>query len=82
MMAAVALGVYPDMEACIAQWVVPLLGELETPDPELTQRYARLFPAYRQARQALAPVWEASAGLTQARLQGEALPEGLCASLI
>ncbi|KMY86258.1 Erythritol kinase EryA [Candidatus Paraburkholderia calva] len=37
MMAAVALGVYPDMEACIAEWVTPLLGQPETPDAELTQ---------------------------------------------
>lgn len=73
MMAAVALGVYPDMEACIAQWVAPLLGELETPDPEPAQLYAQLFPAYRQARQALAPTWQTSAGLAKSRLQPEAL---------
>ncbi|MFO1105142.1 MAG: FGGY-family carbohydrate kinase [Amaricoccus sp.] len=63
MMAAVAIGAYPSMEACIAQWVTPLLGSPEPPDPELVGRYDRLFPAYRQARRALVPVWDALAGL-------------------
>ena len=34
----------------------------EAPDPELVRTYDRLFPAYVQARGALAPVWEALAG--------------------
>jgi erythritol kinase (D-erythritol 1-phosphate-forming) len=76
MMAAVALGVYPDMEACIAEWVTPLLGEVEAPDPELAEIYDRLFPVYRQARQALAPTWQETAGLMQARRN-----EGLSTSL-
>jgi erythritol kinase len=57
MMAAVAIGAYSDMQACIADWVTPNLGALEPPDPELAQIYARIYPAYREARQALAPVW-------------------------
>lgn len=73
MMAAVALGVYPDMEACIAEWVAPLLGEVETPDPEPTQIYAQLFPAYRQARRALAPTWEKTARLMKSKRQSEGL---------
>ncbi|WP_109476849.1 FGGY-family carbohydrate kinase [Paraburkholderia sp. C35] len=63
MMAAIALGVYPDMEACIAQWVTPLLGEVETADQDLTHRYTRLFPVYRNAREALAPTWAQTAQL-------------------
>jgi len=58
MMAAVATGVYPDMEACIADWVTPLLGQPEAPDPALTETYRSLFPAYIAAREALPPVWE------------------------
>ena len=37
MIAAVSLGIYPDMTACVADWVDPLLGEAERPDPALVQ---------------------------------------------
>lgn len=72
MMAAVALGVYPDMNACIAEWVTPLLGKAETPDPQLTQLYAQLFPAYRKAREALVPTWDETARLLKSRHQPHA----------
>ncbi len=58
MMAAVAVGVYPDMNACIAEWVTPLLGAGEAPDPALVPVYDRTFPAYREARRALEPIWD------------------------
>lgn len=61
MMAAVAIGAYPDMEGCIAEWVTPLLGAAEAPDPELVAAYARLFPAFSASRQALPPAWDALA---------------------
>lgn len=61
MMAAVAIGAYPDMDACIAQWVTPLLGAAEPPDPQLAATYDRLFPAFHAARRASPPVWEAMA---------------------
>lgn len=61
MMAAVAIGAYPDMEACIAEWVTPLLGVAEPPDPALVAAYDRLFPAFSAARQALPPAWDALA---------------------
>ena len=57
MMAAVAVGAYPDMDACIAEWVIPLLDAPEPPDPGLAQAYDRLFPAYIAARRGLAPAW-------------------------
>lgn len=57
MMAAVALGVYRNMDACIAEWTTPLLGEAERPAADLVPVYDRLFDSYRDARQALAPVW-------------------------
>ena len=58
MMAAVAIGAYPDMEACIAEWVTPLLGAAEAPDAALTRTYDRMFPTYLAARRALEPVWD------------------------
>ena len=62
MMAAVANGVYPDMENCIAEWVAPLLGAPEVPDPSLAKKYGRVWPAYRAWREAMGPVWAALAG--------------------
>ncbi|SER85873.1 FGGY-family carbohydrate kinase [Rhizobium sp. NFR03] len=70
MMAAVALGVYPAMDACIDEWVSPLLGQAEAPDPDLARHYDRLYPAYVAARQSLAPVWE-----TLSDEHGHASPE-------
>lgn len=67
MMAAVAVGVYPTMEDCVAEWVTPLLGEAEVPDPELAEVYDRVYPHYKQARQALSPAW---AGLAELRDRG------------
>ena len=61
MMAAVAIGVYPDMAACIAEWVTPLLGPAEAPDPALVAAYDRLFPAFTAARRGLVPAWDALA---------------------
>lgn len=63
MMAAVAIGAYPDMGACIDEWVTPLLGAAEAPDPVLSDIYARLYPAFADARRALAPVWAGLADL-------------------
>jgi erythritol kinase (D-erythritol 1-phosphate-forming) len=80
MMAALALGVYPDMEACIAEWVVPLLGEVETPDPEPTRIYEQVFPAYRQARRVLVPTWQETARLMKSRRHSDELPEALANS--
>ncbi len=64
MMAAVAIGAYDTMDACIAQWTTPLLGEPDPPEPGLVPVYERLFTTYRQAREGLAPVWD---GLAAAR---------------
>ena len=57
MMAAVAIGAYDSMDACIADWVAPLLGEAEPPETDLAKIYARTYPAYRAVREALPPVW-------------------------
>jgi erythritol kinase len=58
MIAAVAIGAYPSMDACIGEWVAPLLGASEAPDPALSDTYDRIFPAYLEARRALEPVWD------------------------
>ncbi len=58
MMAAVSLGVYRDMAACVADWVTPWLGTLEAPDPALSGVYDRLYPAYAEAQQAMASIWQ------------------------
>jgi erythritol kinase len=58
MIAAVAIGAYPSMDACIAEWVTPLLAAPEAPDLELARTYDRMFPAYLLARRALEPVWD------------------------
>ncbi|MBI1172840.1 carbohydrate kinase [bacterium] len=65
MMAAVAVGVYPTMEACVAEWVTPLLGPAEPPNPDLARTYDQLYPSYQMARQALAPVWTGLAALRE-----------------
>jgi erythritol kinase len=57
MMAAMAVGVYGDWDACIADWVSPLLGGAEPPDPALAAIYDTAFPAYTALRDALPPVW-------------------------
>lgn len=64
MIAAVGIGLYPDMAACAAQWVAPLLGAEEAPDPALAARYARLFPLYREAYRLMPSLWR---GLAAAR---------------
>ncbi|MDQ1849638.1 FGGY-family carbohydrate kinase [Gemmobacter fulvus] len=61
MIAATAIGVYPSLPDCIAQWVTPNLGPAEAPDTALAALYAQRFPLYRAARLALEPVWD---GLT------------------
>lgn len=58
MMAAVAIGQYDTMADCAAEWVTPLLGDLEAPDPKLAGLYRDTYPSYAAARQALQPVWK------------------------
>ena len=61
MMAAVAIGVHPTMEDCVARWVTPLLGPAEAPDDALMSVYDGLFGAYSAARRGLVPAWDALA---------------------
>ncbi len=57
MIAAVCAGLYPDMAACAAAWIGPLLGPLEPPDPALVALYDRLFPIYRDGYAAMPDLW-------------------------
>jgi len=63
MIAAVATGMYPDMAACAEDWVTPYLNTPQTPDAALASHYARMFPAYLEARLAARPVWKQLAAL-------------------
>jgi erythritol kinase len=67
MIAAVAIGAFPDMAAAAETWVAPTLRDTVPPDPALTALYGELFPLYLEARRAAGPVWQ---GLARAR--GEA----------
>jgi erythritol kinase len=57
MMAAVNIGVFPNMRACAEAWVAPFLDKLIVPDPQLTEFYSKLYPVYRTIRGAMTPAW-------------------------
>lgn len=57
MMAAVAIGKYPTMDDCIAEWVTPLLGQIESTDAALGERYDMLFKAFYQQRLTFPETW-------------------------
>jgi erythritol kinase len=63
MIAAVATGVYPHMQACAEDWVSPHLNKPQAPDAALATRYARMFPAYLDGRLASRPLWKQLAAL-------------------
>ncbi len=65
MIAAVSLGLHPDMAACARQWLVDD-GAAEMPDPALAAAYERLFPLYREGYQALPGLWRRLHGLRHA----------------
>ena len=67
MMAACAIGLYPDMAAACRTWVDPLLGEAVPPDPDLAALYDRLYPVYAEIHHVMRPVW---ARLAAARAGG------------
>lgn len=57
MMAAVQQKLYPDMDACVAEWVTPLLGASTAPDTSLAGRYDGAFGIYRKTRETMRPLW-------------------------
>jgi erythritol kinase (D-erythritol 1-phosphate-forming) len=63
MMAAVAIGAYPNMNACISEWVEPLLGVSEAPTDDLVLTYETMFPVFTEMRQNLTGTWDRLADL-------------------
>jgi len=63
MMAAVNIGHYDSMDACVQQWVNPLLGPAEPFDTSLHDQYNHAFKNYVEARKGLTPVWQAQANV-------------------
>ena len=67
MMAAVQQKLYPDMAACAADWVDPLLGSITEPDHVAgrasTTAASRI---YKQTRETMRPVWRANGGKDRA----------------
>jgi erythritol kinase len=59
MMAAVQQKLYPDMDACAAEWVDPLLGSSTSPDPALERLYDGAFGIYKETREKMRPLWRA-----------------------
>jgi erythritol kinase (D-erythritol 1-phosphate-forming) len=57
MMAAVSVGLYPDMAACAACWIARVESEMEEPDQALAGVYDVLYPVYREGYAALPTVW-------------------------
>lgn len=62
MIAAVSLGIYSSMADCVTDWVEPFQRQPEAADAALSKFYDEAFPAYRQSRLALQPVWQALSG--------------------
>ncbi|WLS00256.1 FGGY-family carbohydrate kinase [Shinella sumterensis] len=58
MIAAVSLGLYGSMAECIQEWVTPCQRPAEPADEKLSRHFDAVFPAYRQSREVLRPVWE------------------------
>ena len=65
MIAAVQVGHYADMTACVQDWVTPHLGPAEMPQAGTAERHSTLFNAYRNARDAMRPVWRDLATATK-----------------
>ena len=59
MMAAVQQKLYPNMAACAAQWVDPLLGDTTVPDACLSAIYDKSFTLYKETRNKMQPIWRA-----------------------
>lgn len=65
MMAAVQQKLYPDLDACVAEWVNPLLGQPTLPDSKLRTVYDASYKLYREVRATLPPVWRGLQQLAQ-----------------
>ena len=57
MIAAIQLGVYEELETCVADWVTPYLGDSIEFDPESSPVYDPLYSIYARARENMRPTW-------------------------
>ena len=57
MMAACAVGVFPSLDEAVQSWVIPSLGEITQPDPELARLYGDLFPIYQSTHRRMRDIW-------------------------
>ena len=57
MMAAVAIGAFDDMHACIDVWVTPLLGRSEFANQKMIDQHDQLYDAYKECRQNMSVTW-------------------------
>ena len=69
MMAAVAVGHFPDMPSACQAWPDSQLGPPVSPEPGTQERHAALYQAYTTGAQAAPPVWACLAGVPQAKEQ-------------
>jgi erythritol kinase len=65
MIAAVAIGAFPSIAACAAQWITPIIGPPTPPDVALASVYRELFPIYQETYRALQPSWQAMAAVRE-----------------
>ncbi|MBL8894396.1 MAG: carbohydrate kinase [Rhizobiales bacterium] len=63
MMASIQQKIFPTMQDCVARWVDPHLGSATEPDPHLVSIYEVAFRNYRNAREAMRPIWKSMAAL-------------------
>lgn len=66
MIAALAQGVFSDIDACVETWVTPHLKAAEEPDSSLVPVYDALFEAYLTGRLAAPSAWNAMAEMRRA----------------
>ena len=58
MIGAMSLGVYKDWNSCMNEWIIPLLGEIEKHNEELSIIYDKVYKTYLDSRNKIMPLWE------------------------
>lgn len=67
MIAAVSIGLYPDMAACAARWITPRDAQPTRPDAALAAAYREMFPIYRESYGLMPPIWRSLHAARRAR---------------
>ena len=63
MIAAVQQKIYPNIAACVDQWVTPLISKATLPDTQLANIYDGAFAIYKETREVMRPIWRKTAEL-------------------